>query len=158
MESDTAYEFCENIVPFELRRSDALPLDVFRTPERSDEVIECKDQRAVGERAEFNRIIDIIDHGGKGPPEPFVVFGKISPHIQGAERKYSHLIRPIWNPVHTKVFRRDTANISGGVDLLAKQCGVKLLAGFGGLFFHGEQAQRGEADLSHRTVMLTGVA
>ena len=63
----------KNVVPFEFRRSNALPLDILRSPNRSDEIIEGKDQRPVGERAESNCIIDIIDDAGEGSSESSVI-------------------------------------------------------------------------------------
>src|SRR4026209_2445386 len=138
---------CENVVPFEFRSPDALSLDILRTPNRSDEIIESKDQRPIGERAESNRIIEIIDHARKGSSESSVIVVPIAPYIYGAEGEHFLLTRPIGNPVHTEVQSRDTAAVArGNVNLLSKQGGAKLLAGFGGLLFSGKRTQWKEDD------------
>ena len=140
----------KHIAPFELRFADALPLYIFRTPTRQNEVIEGKEQRPVWVRAESNRVIDTVDRAGKDSTEPPVVLVPIPPHIQGVERKNFPLTRTIGNLVKAKVCRSHTPSIArGNMDLLSKQGGVKFLAGFSGLFTlrkctHWEEADHEE--------------
>ena len=128
-----------------VQKPDALPLDIFGTPDGSNEIIECKDQRPVGERAESDRVIDVVHHAGKGSSESPVVFVPIPPDLQGAEGEHFLLAWPIWNPVNPKVYRCDTAAVArGNIDLLSKQSRVKLLAGFGCLFIFCERIPWGD--------------